>query len=53
MKIKILLTCEHITNRVPSRYKNLFKGKENILKTHQGWDIGARFIFNKLKNSLK
>ena len=36
-----LITCEHAGNRVPEAYGHLFRGAEEILKSHRGWDPGA------------
>jgi len=36
-----IFTCEHGGNRVPARFRYLFKGQENILESHRGWDKGA------------
>jgi predicted N-formylglutamate amidohydrolase len=45
---KIVITCEHGGNQVPERYADLFKNHEAVLATHQGWDIGALKLANKL-----
>lgn len=37
----ILVTCEHGGNRVPQRYRHLFRGWEGILDSHRGHDPGA------------
>ena len=37
----ILITCEHGGNRVPPRYRPLFRGHEALLTTHRGFDAGA------------
>jgi predicted N-formylglutamate amidohydrolase len=37
----LLLTCEHAGNKVPARYRRLFRGHSDVLKTHRGYDIGA------------
>ncbi|HPF69062.1 MAG TPA: N-formylglutamate amidohydrolase [Candidatus Krumholzibacteria bacterium] len=37
----LVLTCEHATNRVPSRYAALFAGADDVLASHRGWDPGA------------
>jgi predicted N-formylglutamate amidohydrolase len=38
----LLLTCEHGGNAVPRAYRNLFRGRDRLLATHRGYDIGAR-----------
>lgn len=47
--LKLLLTCEHGGNKVPSAYKELFEGHEDVLQTHLGYDIGALDLFNRMK----
>ncbi|MHC2991534.1 N-formylglutamate amidohydrolase [Pontibacter sp. HJ8] len=47
--LKLLLTCEHGGNRVPPAYEELFKGHEDVLQTHYGYDIGALDLFNSMK----
>lgn len=37
----IVITCEHGGNRIPSRYRELFRGHEALLRTHRGYDAGA------------
>lgn len=48
--LKLLLTCEHGGNHVPDEYKDLFKDQEELLRSHQGYDIGALELFNELKD---
>jgi len=38
---RLLVTCEHGGNRVPSAYRHLFQGKQRILDSHCGYDPGA------------
>lgn len=45
---KIVITCEHGGNQIPERYAALFKNYEDVLASHQGWDIGALKLANKL-----
>jgi predicted N-formylglutamate amidohydrolase len=40
--IKILLTCEHGGNQVPSAYRQLFVPHRELLRTHRGWDPGTK-----------
>lgn len=37
---KIIVTCEHGGNDVPSEFRALFK-RDRLLSTHRGWDPGA------------
>ena len=39
--VAILLTCEHATNHVPERWRDLFLGEEKVLTSHRGWDVGG------------
>ena len=36
-----IFTCEHGGNRIPPRYRHLFKGQARTLASHLGWDRGA------------
>lgn len=47
--LRLLLTCEHGGNLIPPAYAPLFKGHEEVLQTHQGYDIGALELFNTIK----
>ncbi|RAU83194.1 N-formylglutamate amidohydrolase [Pontibacter arcticus] len=47
--LKLLLTCEHGGNQIPSEYASLFSGEEPILATHKGYDIGALELFNRMQ----
>jgi predicted N-formylglutamate amidohydrolase len=38
---ELLLTCEHGGNRIPGAYRELFRGTEEVLASHRGWDPGA------------
>jgi predicted N-formylglutamate amidohydrolase len=38
---QILITCEHGGNKLPLKYKTLFKGHEALLDSHKGIDYGA------------
>lgn len=48
--IKLLLTCEHGGNQIPIAYQSLFQGHQEVLNSHQGYDIGALELFNELKD---
>lgn len=48
---KLMLTCEHASNRVPAAFKSCIP--ESFLKTHRAYDIGARFVFRKLVRFAK
>ncbi len=43
-KIFILFTCEHAENKIPREYQKYFVGKQRILNTHRGYDLGTKTI---------
>ena len=47
--MKLILTCEHGGNQIPTEYKSYFKGFESELNSHRGFDIGALDVFQYLK----
>ncbi|ALJ04071.1 N-formylglutamate amidohydrolase [Pseudalgibacter alginicilyticus] len=47
--MKLIITCEHGGNHIPEKYLSFFKNAENTLCSHQGYDLGALNIFQKLK----
>jgi predicted N-formylglutamate amidohydrolase len=49
----LLLTCEHGGNAIPGRWKKLFRGQSRRLATHEGYDIGAAAVANRLSRALK
>jgi predicted N-formylglutamate amidohydrolase len=50
---RILVTCEHGGCRVPPRYRSLFRGKGALLRSHRGWDPGAREVACRLARALE
>lgn len=46
------ITCEHGGNRIPSRYHDFFRGREALLRTHRGYDVGALRIARDLSDAL-
>lgn len=52
LKLKPLVTCEHAGNAVPNHYSYLFEGKEEILRSHRGWDPGAVQVAEMLSREL-
>lgn len=46
--IALLISCEHAVNTVPKAYLDLFKGHEDVLRTHRGIDLGALEIAHHL-----
>ncbi len=49
----VIVTCEHAANRVPDRYASLFAGRERVLETHRGLDIGALAVARRLARELR
>ncbi len=47
--MKVLLTCEHGGNKVPTEYRARFKGAGDVLRSHRGWDPGALDLFHHLE----
>ncbi|MCK6496443.1 MAG: N-formylglutamate amidohydrolase [Candidatus Omnitrophica bacterium] len=40
-KWELLITCEHAGNRIPAGLKALFQGRDSLIQSHRGYDIGA------------
>lgn len=36
-----IISCEHGGNRIPSRYRGFFQGREELLRSHRAYDVGA------------
>ncbi len=49
---RIVVTCEHATNRVPDDLAARFKPHRALLKTHRGYDPGALAIANQIAATL-
>jgi len=49
---RFLVSCEHGGNRIPSRYRPLFRGFESLLRTHRGYDAGALSMARDLAGAL-
>ena len=52
-KHKIIISCEHGGNHVPSEYRVLFRGKQSILQSHHGQDRGALELAKALAAKIK
>jgi len=48
MANKLVITCEHASNTIPSAYSFLFFDAEEDLKSHKGLDIGAFEFYNEV-----
>lgn len=51
-KIFFIITCEHGGNRIPSPYRDLFRGHESLLHTHRGYDHGALRVAREIAAML-
>lgn len=51
--MRLLLTCEHASNRVPARWVHLFPEPSVVLTTHRAWDPGARDLARRLSSQLQ
>jgi predicted N-formylglutamate amidohydrolase len=51
-KTHFLATCEHGGNRIPQRYRQLFRGSEHLLHSHRGYDAGALKMARELADML-
>lgn len=47
-----LITCEHGGNRIPARYRPLFRGHEALLDSHRGYDPGALVMAKELAKAF-
>jgi len=46
---RLVLTSEHHSKDIPSRWRGAFAGGGEILRSHRGWDIGVPSVFRALK----
>lgn len=44
----VVLSCEHGGHEVPPAYAPLFKGADDVLASHRGWDIGALGVAQRM-----
>lgn len=49
---RFLISCEHGGNRIPLRYRALFRGVEPLLRSHRGYDRGALLMARELAQAL-
>lgn len=52
-KLKLIFTCEHAKLSIPPDLKNLFQAHRHLLKTHEGYDIGALQTARAFSRMLK
>lgn len=48
-KLSLLLSCEHASKAIPSRYASYFERAGKTLMTHRGYDIGAIAVYRAMK----
>lgn len=46
--VTLIVTCEHGGNRIPAEYRPLFRGFEDVLASHRGYDPGALSLAREL-----
>ncbi len=51
-RTRLLVTCEHGGNQVPSPYAEYFEGLEQVLNSHRGYDLGALPLARDLADRL-
>ncbi len=51
--VSLLITCEHGGNHIPPRYRHLFRGHEELLQTHRGYDAGGLTMAKDLAGAFK
>jgi len=49
----LVLTCEHGGKRIPRAYAPLFRGADDVLASHRGWDPGALPLARTLARRLR
>jgi predicted N-formylglutamate amidohydrolase len=50
--VKILITCEHGGNKIPTGYRPLFRDHREALQSHRGYDPGALSLARDLARVL-
>ena len=48
---KIIILCDHASNRIPKKYNNLGLKRSDVNK-HIGWDIGALKVAKKISKNI-
>lgn len=49
---QLLITCEHGGNKVPASYRQYFRGHEDLLHTHRGYDAGALVMAQEMATAF-
>jgi predicted N-formylglutamate amidohydrolase len=49
----VLVTAEHGGYRVPPEYADLFRGRDELLRSHRGWDPGTYELAQALGRALR
>lgn len=52
MERQLVITCEHGGNSIPSAYRSLFVGADDVLASHRGYDPGALELAERLAQSI-
>ncbi len=50
---RCLITCEHGGKRIPIPYREFFRGQQEALASHRGYDAGALTLARELAGALK
>jgi len=48
----IIISAEHAGNHVPAKFGGLFKGHEEVLQSHRGWDPGSMEVAKFMSDNL-
>lgn len=49
----LLITCEHGGNLIPQRWRSCFKGAEQALNSHRGYDPGALELAQEIQKAFQ
>lgn len=52
MADRFVISCEHGGNRVPERFRDLFRGREVLLASHRGYDLGILSFAERLSRKV-
>lgn len=51
--IAVVVTCEHAGCEAPGECRTYFRGRERVLRTHLGYDIGAAGVAREMASRLR